>query len=151
MRDPERPDRPDRPDRPVEAAPEGVRSTPGPPGPTPAGPVPVREVMKTPGSGSAIGGSGAPGETGEPGAVAEDVTREFDREDGPWLARKAGSGAYGTGRLGTARLVAVHFCRGEDPGTPVREALIPAGAFADLAAEELRDLFDRATPVELDR
>lgn len=144
------PERHDGPDRPVEPAPEGVRSTPGASGPAPAGPVPVRDLMKTPGAGPDA--AGEPGEAGEqPGAVAEGTTLEFDREDGRWLAREAGSGAYGTGRLGTARLVAVHFCHGEDPGTPVREALISAGTFADLAPEELRDLFDRATPVELER
>lgn len=134
-----------------EPPPEGVRSTPGsaepePPRPAPAapGPVPVRDLMRpsTPGSdtGEAAGGP--------PPVVIE---REFEREDGLWIARNAGAGAYGTGRLGTARLVAVHFYHVDDPQVPVREALVAAGRFPHLGAEELGELFERATPIELDR
>ena len=130
-------------DGPREPPPERVRSTPGPASP---GPVPVRDLMTPPApeSGTAGGEGGAP-----PRRAA--IEREFEREDGLWIAREAGAGAYGTGRLGTARLVAVHFCHGDDPGVPVREALLAAGRFPELAAQELSELFDRATPIELER
>lgn len=117
-------------------------------GPTPArGPVPVRETMRTTTPESA---PDAPAETGSP-AGAPPLEGAFENEHGPWIARSAGVGAYGTGRTGRAKLVAIHFFREEDPETPVREALVPAGAFAHLRAEELRDLFERATPIDLDR
>lgn len=128
-------------DGPREPPPERVRSTPGSRAP---GPVPVRDVM-TPSTPE----SGTPAGEGEP--VTPVIEREFEREDGTWLARNAGAGAYGTGRLGTARLVAVHFYRADEPQVPVREALVAAGRFPDLAGEELSELFDRATPIELDR
>lgn len=128
-------------DGPREPPPERVRSTPGQPAP---GPVPVRDLMRPPSPAS---------ETAEAEAESppDAIQREFEREDGVWIARNAGAGAYGTGRLGTARLVAVHFYRRDEPQVPVREALVPAGRFPDLRAEELSELFDRATPIELER
>ena len=138
-------------DGPREPPPERVRSTPGPPEPKPAsrepaasGPVPVRDLMKpSPPESDTREAEGAP----RPVVIE----REFEREDGLWIARNAGVGAYGTGRLGTARLVAVHFYHGDDPQVPVREALVPAGRFPHLGAAELGELFERATPIELDR
>ena len=138
-------------DGPREPPPEGVRSTPGsgepqPGGPAPAasGPVPVRDLMRP---------SPPASETreGEGGSGRVVIEREFEREDGLWIARNAGVGAYGTGRLGTGRLVAVHFYHGDDPQVPVREALVAAGRFPHLGAEELAELFERATPIDLDR
>jgi hypothetical protein len=76
---------------------------------------------------------------------------EFEMDDEEWVARVAGRGAYGTGGRGRARLLAVHFIRAADPERPVREALIPAGVFSALRASELRELYKRATPIELDR
>ena len=107
----------------------------------PEGPVPVRDLMKRVGS--------QPEADGEPRWEAD--AREFEHEQEPWLAQVAGAGAYGTGRNGRARLVAVHFFREADPETPIREALVPAGRFPHLRPEELRSLFQRATPIELDR
>ena len=126
-------------DGPKEPPPEGVRSTPGP-----AGPVPVRDLM-TP--------SAPPSDRGEAEVESRPppLEREFERADGVWIARNAGTGAYGTGRMGTARLVAVQFHRREEPGVPVREALMAAGRFPHLSEEELGELFDRATPIELER
>ena len=93
-----------------------------------------------------------------PGSAAAQFTdrwegeeRTFEREGETWCARPSGAGAYGTGARGQARLVAVHFFRGEEPDTPVREALVAAGAFPHLRPEELRALCDRATPIDLDR
>lgn len=127
-------------DRPPEPPPEQVRSTPGPPGP-----VPVRDLMKrmTPEP------DPAPGADADP--LWEGAERGFETGDVAWIARSAGAGAYGTGRLGTARLVAVHFYRRDDPATPVREALVSAGAFPHLGPAELRELFERATPIVVDR
>jgi hypothetical protein len=109
------------------------------------GPVPVRDLMR-PGSGEP-----APSHGAEEDPQWERLERGFDADDGAWIVRGAGEGAYGTGRTGTARLVAVHFFRADAPETPVREALVPAGVFPDMAAEELRALFGRATPIDLDR
>jgi hypothetical protein len=102
------------------------------------GPVPVRDLMKrmTP----------EPEAEGEPGW--EGVEHEFDIDGEEWRVRTAGAGAYGTGARGTARLVAVHFFRREALDTPVREALVPAGRFPHLLPEELRKLFEHATPIE---
>lgn len=107
--------------------------------------MPVRDLMKqmTPGP-EAVPGTGE-----DP--PWDGIERGFDADDVAWVARSAGAGAYGTGRLGTARLVAVHFYRRDDPDTPVREALVPAGAFPHLGPSDLRELFDRATPIDLDR
>lgn len=72
----------------------------------------------------------------------------FEMGGEPWLAKVQGAGSYGTGRLGSARLLAVHFFRGAAPDVPVREALVPAGVFLTLGAAELSELFERATPIE---
>ena len=109
----------------------------GAPGDGPEGPVPVRDLMKRT----------APGPEGEAEAPWEGPDRRFETEDGAWVVRAAGTGAYGTGRTGRARLVAVQFFRESDPDTPVREVLVPAGRFPHLRPEELRELFDRATPM----
>ncbi|MDX1673910.1 MAG: hypothetical protein R3314_03815 [Longimicrobiales bacterium] len=106
-----------------------------------SGPVPVRDLMKQMVS--------RPEAEGEPRWEGDELT--FERDGDTWAARPAGAGAYGTGSRGRARLVAVHFFHGQDPDTPVREALVPAGVFPHLRPEELRALCDRATPIELDR
>jgi hypothetical protein len=105
-----------------------------------SGPVPVRDLMKQM--------VAQPEAEGEP--RWEGAEHTFERGEETWLARTAGAGAYGTGPRGRARLVAVHFFHEEDPGTPVREALVAAGQFPHLQPEELRVLFDRSTPIELD-
>ena len=128
-------------DGPEEPPPERVRSTPGPP----AGPVPVRDLMKarTP--------EHEPPPEAEQDPRWDGMERGFERDDVAWVVRSAGAGAYGTGRLGRARLVAVHFFRKDAPDTPVREALVPAGQFPHMGAAELGELFDRATPIPTDR
>lgn len=105
------------------------------------GPVPVRDLMKQMVS--------RPEAEGEPRWEGPEHT--FEMEDETWAARAAGAGAYGTGTSGRARLVAVHFYREDAPDTPVREALVAAGVFEHLRPEELRRLYDQATPIELDR
>lgn len=105
------------------------------------GPVPVRDLMKQMVS--------RPEAEGEP--RWEGAERGFEMDGETWCARVAGAGAYGTGTRGQARLVAVHFYREEDPDTPVREALVGAGNFPHLRPEELRTLFEKATPIDLDR
>ena len=106
------------------------------------GPVPVRDLMKR--------------VQPEPEAPTEEPRREtpeftFETEEGGWLVRRAGAGAYGTGRMGGARLVAVHFYRETEPENPVREALVPAGRFPHMGEEELEELFEKATPIDTDR
>ncbi len=107
----------------------------------PDGPVPVRDLMKQMVS--------QPEAEGEPRWEGEEHTFEVDGET--WAARAAGAGAYGTGDRGQARLMAVHFYREAEPETPVREALVASGTFPHLRPEELRTLFERATPIETDR
>lgn len=104
------------------------------------GPVPVRDLMRTL--------SPEPQAEGEPGWEGDE--RTFELEGATWIVRAAGAGCYGTGELGAARLLAVHFFADDAPDRPVREALIPAGVFPDLGEEELRTLFGRATPIELE-
>lgn len=107
---------------------------------TGSGPVPVRDLMKRTPPETAAGG--------EPEWRGDE--REFDLDGARWVARTAGAGSYGTGRRGTARLLAVHFFRDDEPETPVREALLPAAEFPNLRDPELRTLFQRATPIVVD-
>lgn len=104
------------------------------------GPVPVRDLMKQM--------KPEPEAEGEPQWEGEG--RGFERDGVTWSARPAGAGSYGTGDQGTARLLAIHFYREDDPEHPVREALVPAASFPGLHQDELRTLFERATPIELD-
>lgn len=103
----------------------------------PTGPVPVRDLMRTP----------VPEEAAEGEPRWEGDEREFEIDGEDWLVRPAGAGLYGTGRMGVARLLAVHFFRASEPDRPVREALVPAGTFPTLREPELRALFQRATDV----
>lgn len=105
------------------------------------GPVPVRDLMKRM--------SPMPEAEGEP--RWEGVERTFEVAGEEWVVRTAGASAYGTGERGRARLVAVHFFRESEPELPVREALVGAGRFGALRPEELRSLWERATPIDLDR
>ena len=104
------------------------------------GPVPVRHLMRQL--------AGEPEAEREPEPERDGPERGFRIDDEEWVVRPAGEGLYGTGRTGTARLLAIHFYRSADPETPVREALVPAGVFPDLRPEELRELFERATPIQ---
>lgn len=102
-------------------------------------PVPVRDLMKSM--------SPEPEAEGEPRWEGEE--RSFELDGTHWIVRTAGAGSYGTGGVGAARLVAVHFFREDTPERPVREALIAGGVFPGLRGEELRTLFERATPIDL--
>lgn len=108
-------------------------------GQTPPKPISVRAAM----------GAAAP-ETEKPERPAAPAHR-FEHEGREWLARIAGEGAYGTGDRGRAYVIAVHFCPVDDDAHPVREALIPAARFDGLDEEELRTIFQRATPIETDQ
>lgn len=111
------------------------------PGTEDSGPVPVRDLMQ------AARQEVRPEAEGEPRWEGED--REFEHDGVAWIVRAAGSGAYGTGDTGTARIFAVHFYRaGRDE--PDREALVPAERFPHLRDEELVALLDGATPIEVD-
>lgn len=120
-----------------------------------SGPVPARDLLKHAQEGATPAEPASPPDRAGPGesepAAAPPLERPFEVAGEEWLARPAGIGLYGTGRPGTARLMAVHFFRAADPEEPIREALVPAGEFASLATGELSDLFERATPIELER
>lgn len=103
-----------------------------------SGPISVRDLMRP----------ATPEPEGEGEPRWEGDERAFDMDGKAWTVRTAGAGTYGTGGLGTARLLAVHFFREEAPETPVREALVPAGVFPTLRDEELRSLFESATPID---
>jgi hypothetical protein len=119
------------------------------------GPVPARDLLRhlqEPASaGDPEGAADAPpdGDRGTTSAVPTSLTFEMDGD--AWILRPAGAGVYGTGRRGAARLLAVHFFRASDPGRPVREALVPAGEFGTWGDQALVELFERATPIELER
>ncbi len=104
------------------------------------GPVPVRDLMR--------GTTAHEEPAGDPRWDGAD--REFEMDGETWTARPAGAGAYGTGRMGSARLLAIHFVRTRQPERPVREALLPAGEFPTLREPELRTLFHRATVIDLE-
>ena len=106
-----------------------------------SGPVPVRDLMKP--------ATPEPQAEGEP--RWEEDERAFDLDGDEWLVRPSGAGSYGTGRLGTARLLALHFYRADAPDRPVREALVPKADFLTLRDVELGALFRKATPIDLDR
>jgi hypothetical protein len=123
------------------------------------GPVPVRDLLKQL-SGEAADARRSEPEAGPGSTDGEEVGQgaapaasalEFEMGDESWVLRPAGVGAYGTGQRGAARLLAVHFYRAAEPDIPVREALMAAGAFGALRAEDAADLFGRATPIELNR
>lgn len=103
-----------------------------------SGPLSVRDLMRR--------AAPAPEAEGEPRWEGDE--RVFEMEGKAWTVRSAGAGSYGTGGLGAARLLAVHFFREEAPDLPVREALVPAGVFPGLRDEELRSLYERATPID---
>ncbi|MEJ2677738.1 MAG: hypothetical protein P8174_01530 [Gemmatimonadota bacterium] len=108
------------------------------------GPVPVRASMSP--------DSPATDAPVEPPSSAESRSvKRFRHGDEEWLARIAGESAYGTGGRGLAYLVAVHFLRAADAGTPLKETLIPAARFHGLAEPELQKLLDEAVPIDLDR
>jgi hypothetical protein len=124
-----------------------------------SGPVPVRDLLKQTGDASAPAEAEAPApagpdrpeDSGAAPAEAQSGGRTFEVDGETWLARAAGVGLYGTGRLGSARLVAVHFFRASEPAEPVREALVPASDFWRLQPAELRVVCERATPIEVQR
>jgi hypothetical protein len=87
--------------------------------------------------------SGAPA----PGPVAVPETeRAFEQRGVRWIARAAGGGAGGTGGLGLAHFVAVHFFR-DGADRPAFEALLARGRFEHLHPEELAALLAAATPI----
>jgi hypothetical protein len=73
--------------------------------------------------------------------------RRFEQDGRTWVARVAGVGAVGTGRIALGLVDAVHFCDAAEPGRPLREALLARGRFESLYDDELRQLCDGATPI----
>ncbi len=105
------------------------------------GPVPVRDLMRSPRP------TRSPEAEGTPRWESED--RAFETDGVGWIGRPAGVGAYGTGDRGTARILAVHFYR-QGSASPEREALVAASRFPHLREEELGALLNEATPIEMD-
>lgn len=75
------------------------------------------------------------------------MTREFVADGKDWVARRSGTGAYGTGIYGLGMIEAVHFAVKETPDVPVLEALLPAGALETLYDDDLLALFRSARKV----
>jgi hypothetical protein len=78
-----------------------------------------------------------------------DAYLSFEYEGARWIARVAGAGALGTGRVGLGFVEAVHFCTADAPDKPLREALLAAGRFDTLHEIELAELCGVATPIRL--
>jgi hypothetical protein len=76
-----------------------------------------------------------------------DAYLSFEYEGERWIARVAGEGALGTGRVGLGYVEAVHFCNANAPDQPLREALLAAGRFDTLHEIELAELCGDATPI----
>lgn len=77
--------------------------------------------------------------------------RSFELDGTEWIAWVAGKGAWGSGAYGLGMVVAVHFAPATAPDLPEREALLARGRFAGLYDEELRELFEKATPIVRDQ
>jgi hypothetical protein len=75
------------------------------------------------------------------------ASRSFEHEGRRWIARVAGTGALGTGRLGLGLVEAVHFCDAGAPDRPLREALVALGRFDTLYDVELAQLCSEATAI----
>jgi hypothetical protein len=73
--------------------------------------------------------------------------RSFNVADQVWVAWISGKAAGGTGAYGLGVFDALHFATGDCPQRPIREALIPRGAFTGLFDEELRVLWAAARPI----
>jgi hypothetical protein len=76
-----------------------------------------------------------------------EASRSFEHEGRHWIARVAGVGALGTGRLGLGLVEAVHFCDASAPDRPLREALVALGRFDALYDVELAKLCSEATAI----
>lgn len=79
---------------------------------------------------------------------SEATERAFMADGEGWLARPAGEGAIGSGRVGSGSVAAVHFFLASEPTRPLREGLVPRGRFAGLFEAELVELWAGATPIE---
>lgn len=74
----------------------------------------------------------------------------FVHEGRTWIARIAGHGAYGTGGLGLAAVLAIHFFDATAPDRPLREALAGGIDFETLFDAELVQLLEASTPIDVD-
>jgi hypothetical protein len=81
------------------------------------------------------------------GLRRSEAIRSFEYDGRHWIARVAGVGALGTGRLGLGFVDAVHFCDADAPDRPLREALLAHGRFDALFDVELAKLCSGATPI----
>ncbi|HET9984712.1 MAG TPA: hypothetical protein VFQ38_14040 [Longimicrobiales bacterium] len=89
---------------------------------------------------NASNGNAAPPEPSPPEG------RAFIHAGRPWIARLAGGGMAGTGRVGFGLIEAVHFFR-DGAERPSFEALIPRGRFHELFDHELSQLLREARPI----
>lgn len=105
------------------------------------GPVPVREALGN------VPGQAQPAEASAAAAAEPRPERGFEMDGERWIARVAGRGAGGTGRVASAYIVAVHFSREEEPERPLREALLPSGRFEGLFDAELVGLYQESVEI----
>ena len=83
-----------------------------------------------------------------PASKAPAGTRSLTVDGAEWIATIVGASAYGTGAVGSARLLAIGFARPDEPGAPRRVALVAAGSLDAMTEGELRDLWRDARPLE---
>lgn len=77
------------------------------------------------------------------GEVAAAEPRRFEADGRPWLARVAGRGVGGTGRVAQATLEAIRFHPADAPDQEPVEVLVPLARLDDLFDEELAELLQR--------
>ncbi|HUF14039.1 MAG TPA: hypothetical protein VMN78_13125 [Longimicrobiales bacterium] len=69
--------------------------------------------------------------------------RRFSVAGQEWIARLAGSGTGGTGRVAQARLEAIHFSTAVEPDRVAAEVLVSGGRLDALYDDELAELLER--------
>ncbi len=84
--------------------------------------------------------------TGNGSPPGEADTRAFTVGGVRWVARLAGVGLGGTGRIGMAPFALIHFFQ-EGEGSARFEALVPGERFPELYESELAELLSAARPL----
>ena len=81
--------------------------------------------------------------TAEAPPIVSEAPRRFIADGAEWLARTAGRGTGGTGRVAPARVHAIHFSKAAEPEVIAAEVLVPRAQLDDLYDEELAELLAR--------
>ena len=78
-----------------------------------------------------------------PPAPEDLAPRRFRAQGADWLARSAGRGTGGTGRVAQARIELIRFSPAEEPERISAEVLVPHVRLDDLYDDELAELLER--------